>query len=391
MSSRAFLALAALLAVVALAPLGELAFIPGIVAELPRMDFIEYWGAAKLLVSHQNPYDASIMATLQAAAGRTEPVVMMWNPPWALAFVLPLAALPLEAAHALWLIVQLGALGLACARLWRRFCGAPELRPLAVAMPIAFLPVFSAMLVGQVAPLLLLGVALFLDCSDENRDVSAGLALALIAVKPHALLLLGLAVGVQALRERRWRLIVSSAVALAVLAGLASIFDPHVLAQYADVMLHHGPAQYRPPTLGYLLRLAVAPHVFAVQFVPVALGLAWLARQLWVHGARWSWRAQLSPLILVSLLTSPYGAWPFDLVLLLVPTLEIASGLARGTDTRGRVLALGFLALNAFAAVRAALGADYLEFVWLTPAITALYAIGRSQLQGPPTVKPAAA
>ena len=71
----------------------------------PPDDFIEYWAAAKLTLDGRNPYDPNLLLPLQQAAGRkTDEAVMMWNPPWSLAVVLPLGLFPAREAQLLWLL-----------------------------------------------------------------------------------------------------------------------------------------------------------------------------------------------------------------------------------------------------------------------------------------------
>src|SRR5947207_1920622 len=65
----------------------------------PPDDFVEYWAAAKLTLNGENPYDPAKLLPLQQAAGRdTDEAIMMWNPPWSLAVVLPLGVLPAREA-----------------------------------------------------------------------------------------------------------------------------------------------------------------------------------------------------------------------------------------------------------------------------------------------------
>src|SRR5438034_6570224 len=85
----------------------------------PPDDFIEYWAAARLTLDGENPYDPAKLLPLQKAAGRdTDEAVMMWNPPWSLAVVLPLGLFSAREAQLLWLLVNLGAIGFCGDRLW---------------------------------------------------------------------------------------------------------------------------------------------------------------------------------------------------------------------------------------------------------------------------------
>src|SRR5262245_6195506 len=60
---------------------------------LPLNDFTQYWAAARQVLQKENPYDPIGMARQQHQAGRDGDVLMMFNPPWALAVVLPFGLL----------------------------------------------------------------------------------------------------------------------------------------------------------------------------------------------------------------------------------------------------------------------------------------------------------
>ena len=85
---------------------------------------------------------------------------------------------------------------------------------------------------------------------------------------------------------------------------------------------------YCPMPLGDIIWNDKCKEHFWLQFVPVAGGLAWFAYQWRRHGRAWDWADQLPWLLLVSFVTSPYGAWHFDLVLLLVAVVARAARFA---------------------------------------------------------------
>ena len=76
----------------------------------------------------------------------------------------------------------------------------------------------------------------------------------------------------------------------------------------------------------------------------------------------------------MSLLTTSYGAWAFDLVVLLLPMLRIAVKL-RLTRTQPMTwFALSaYLAVNALALVLSLWGVDGFWFLWMTPAALFAY------------------
>ncbi|MBX9622555.1 MAG: DUF2029 domain-containing protein [Gemmataceae bacterium] len=292
----------------------------------PPDDFVEYWAAARLVLSGQNPYDPALLLPLQVAAGRdTAEAVMMWNPPWALAAVLPLGLLPAREAQLVWLAVNLAAVLYCGDRLWLRLGGSRGRRWLGWLIALGWVPTLFALQSGQIGPLLLLGAVLFLECERRGWYALAGAATVLLAVKPHLAYLVWLAVLFDPDGRRRWRAIAGGLAAGAAATLVPLAFDPRLLAEYADALGNRPPAQWASPTLGTVLRLAFGEHLFRLQFVPVAFGLGWFAWHRLRTGARWDWAAELPLLLLVSFVTAPYGAWPFDLVLLLPAVMRIVA------------------------------------------------------------------
>lgn len=59
-------------------------------------DFVEYWAAAHLLWTTNNPYAPDQLFALQRTVGWAKEVpLLMWNPPWTLSFILPFGLLTL--------------------------------------------------------------------------------------------------------------------------------------------------------------------------------------------------------------------------------------------------------------------------------------------------------
>src|SRR6266478_31527 len=67
---------------------------------LPTLDFVEYWAAGRLCLAGSNPYSWYDMLALEKSVGMKpnhspetgeETPLMMFNPPWTLVFVMPLA------------------------------------------------------------------------------------------------------------------------------------------------------------------------------------------------------------------------------------------------------------------------------------------------------------
>src|SRR5262245_20325969 len=73
-------------------------------AFLVPKDFLEYWGAGRLNLRGENPYDpARLLAEQRTVDPDRREAVMMWNPPPALAVYEPLGWLPARWAALVWI------------------------------------------------------------------------------------------------------------------------------------------------------------------------------------------------------------------------------------------------------------------------------------------------
>jgi hypothetical protein len=333
----------------------------------PPDDFIEYWAAARLTLQNENPYDPEKLLPLQVAAGRdTEQAVMMWNPPWTLAVVLPLGLFSAREAQLLWLLANFAAVIYCGDRLWLLFGGSRHYRWMGWGLAFGFLPTLFALQSGQIGPMLLLGAVLFLECERRGWPALAGAATLLLAVKPHLAYLVWVAILLDAVARRRGGMILGGLAAgiIATLVPLA--FNPHVLSQYADAMGNRPPSQWISPTMGGALRFAVHGEYFKMQFLPVLFGLAWFTWHWRNTKRRWNWTEQLPLLLLVSFATAPYGAWPFDMVLLLPAVVRLVLLRRIGTIVALAAVNLGCLAMNLA-------GAWSFDFIWVSPTILLIY------------------
>jgi hypothetical protein len=341
----------------------------------PPDDFVEYWAAAKLARNGENPYDGAKLLPLQQAAGRdTNEPIMMWNPPWSLAVVLPLGWFPAREAQLLWLLANLAAIAFCGDRLWRMFGGSRESRWIGWAAALGFLPTLFALQSGQIGPLLLLGAVLFLECERRGWPMLAGASTLLLAVKPHMAYLVWVAILLKPARKGDTGypalLMILGGLVAGVFATLIAVaFDPAVLAQYMDAMANRPPSQWVSPTFGTVLRMAFGEDLFKLQFVPVLAGLAWFAFHWKRHAATWNWTEQLPLLLLVSFVTAPYGAWPFDMVLLLPAVVRLV------VLRKPAILAL-LLAVNVACLAMNLLETGSFAFIWVSPAILAIYLLG---------------
>jgi hypothetical protein len=342
---------------------------------LPLDDFVEYWAAGRLNAGGANPSDPESLHKLQDDAGRgADFPILMWNPPWTLSLVMPLGLLPARLARLLWFVANLGVLAFCADSLWRLYGGSPRLRWLACAVVFTFLPTHFLLWSGQIAPFILLGVVVFLSAQRRDSFWLAGAATVLIAIKPQLVYLFWLALLLWSIDRRRWAVLAGAALTALVALVPPLVCNPAVLWQYGDALLHHPPAQWISPTLGSMLRLAFGPEKFWLQFLPPLVGLLWFVPH-WVRYHRnWDWLEQMPWLLLVSFLTASYGAWPYDLVVLLVPVIGAAARVVHcGKREWVLIAAVYYLGFDGLALAMNLLRFSAEWFIWMTPALLAGY------------------
>jgi hypothetical protein len=344
---------------------------------LPVVDLVEYWSAAHLLVHGGNPYSPTQMLVLEKASGWSQAgPLLMWNPPWALAFVLPLGFLSYRAAYLLWLAINFTILLICANKLWLHYGGSPQRLCLAWIIALTFVPTLTAIGLGQIPPLILLGITMFLLLCDTNPSL-AGAATVLIGLKPQLCYLFWIAFLFWVVRGRRWHVLAGAAMAFAGATLVPSLLRPSILVDYAG-QFHAARLLSNPsPNLGTLLRWSVSPSSAWLQFVPSGLGAAWFI-WYWRSKADWKWSARMPLLLLVSIATTSYG-WLFDHVVLLPAVLQIAILIVQRRDAvKNRTIPLSYFLVNAGIALCIGLHAIGIAYTWVAPAWLVLYMMART-------------
>ncbi len=304
----------------------------------PRNDFMEYWAAGRLNANGGNPYSEADLLPVQAAIGMAdEQAWPMLNPPWTLALLMPFGVSEYGPGYVVWITLLIAAVLLGADLAWRVFGGEPRKRWLAPLLAIASLPTFYALAAAQITPLVLLGLVAFLSCDCRGKEGRAGAALALAAVKPHLFYLVFPAVLLRSIDRRSGAGLAGLGIALAAMTGVAMATNPSAVVQYLGMMVHRPPARFTPPTIGTFLRMLFGTGRFWLQHVPMLVGLWWFTLHWRRHRRDWNWAEQLPLLLFASLLTAPYGAWLFDLVILVIPLLQATTWACQSANRRGIV------------------------------------------------------
>lgn len=343
------------------------------------VDFAAFWAAGKLTVDGGNPYSGDRLRDTQAAVGLTDLAVIAWNPPWTLGLLAPFGALPFRAAYGLWVVVHLALIAISAVLLWRTFGGQKRFVWVALVLALTFVPTVFLIGNAQLTAIVLFGVAGFAAAIRAERPVLAGAALALCATKPHLFVPLGVWIIACACRSEWGRRVLLGSFAAGVLLCVPpTIAAPHVWSDYVAAVTgppdgHIRPlSEWKPPLIGWWMRQAVPGTPFWLQWTPMLAAAGVIAGWCAKNHTRFTPSeslVQLSWLVGLSLLAAPYGAWSYDLVLLLVPVLAVGSQIS---DRRAMGLGVsGLVCVNAAALTMMLNGVSSEWYVWFAPCVLA--------------------
>jgi hypothetical protein len=341
---------------------------PGVLAD----DYVEYWAAGRLNLSGGNPYAANQLLPLEREAGRKTEVLLMWNPPWTLALAMPLALFSYPISRLMWLILSIVMILMATSWTWTLLGGSTQKRWLASVIAFTFFPTVIVLRMGQIGPVLLLGVAGFLHFEHKKQYWLAGAFAALLAIKPHLLYLVCISILAWSIGRRRWGILGGGALILLSATLTAMMFNPYVITQYLSATVAESPLVWVTPTFGSLLRLLLGFERKWLAFIPMVAGIFWLGLYGLRHRANWLWADRIPLLLLVSVVSAPFG-WSFDQVVLIPALLQAM--IQMFATSRGRIVyggIISYLAINITAfAIHARFFDDWQ--LWLAPVLLIWY------------------
>jgi hypothetical protein len=350
-----------------------------VASRLPLQDFVQYWSASTLNARGANPYDGSAILAVERSLGWLEPEAnFMYNPPWMISVASPFLLLDYTTARSACMLLQFAIIAGVAIVLWDDHGGPVHLRWVAGLLALSAYPSLIAIRLGQSSLLVLLALVGFIHWEGKGRDFLAGAALALAMVKPHLVYLVWPAVGIWAIARRRWGVVAGGVVMLGLLTVVAVVPNPEVFRQFFTMLRDRPPAHFLSPTPGSYLRLIFGGERFWLQYVPPLVGLAWLAGswRSWLGTCEESWKDRIVPVLFASLLTTSYGAWTPDMVVLLIPVLGLSATLA--SDGRPRVIApalVSWMAIDGGAWISGIIRVEEGYFIWLTPTTLVAYAL----------------
>jgi hypothetical protein len=299
----------------------------------PQGDFITYWAAGHLFLTHGDPYSASATFAIEHTYGWTLPQpYVTFCPPWTLPLQSAMALLPFHAAKALWFTISLLLNAISSIALWKYFGGEGRRVWIAILVCLTFLPMGGAELLGQITPLILASLTAFLLLVRSRHNFIAGVALYGFGPKPHLLYLVLLAILCWMAVNRAWSMLAGAALSYGAATAAAIVFNPNALGYFHATF---GAAVGISCGIGGALRSVFGVQHAWLQFLPSAAGAAWFVYYWKKHWRRWDWQERLPLLLIVSVCTSPY-CWYHDFILILPALVAIA---VKGGYRRAPVLA----------------------------------------------------
>jgi hypothetical protein len=347
-------------------------------------DFVEYWAATRLLLSGHNPYGPQEMFELQRSVGWTDSIpLLMWNPPWTLSFTLPFGLASFEAAQFSWLLLNTFIVLFSATQLWRLYGGSPTAYRTAWLVVFTFAPAGLVLILGQITPLILLGLVGFLHCVRGKYWKWAGAFTILISIKPHLLYLFWIALVLWVIEKRQWQVMIGATVSGFIAATIPLLFSSSVYSDYIQLNATAKwptPFDWHTPTLGQAARVFFAPEAIWLQFVPSIIGIMWLLFYWHKYKDQWEWSDQLPILILASLATTSF-AWTFDYIVLLPAIIQAASWLSRRKilSRKNPVSVVYVIIMTLYVIVFLLSPNDFWRF-WLGPAFLIAYLIFHRQM-----------
>ena len=339
-------------------------------------DFVAYWSAASLIIHGQNPYASDAVLSLEKEVGFTgsNPLIMR-NPPWIVPIIAPLGFLSFGVAQRLWLVVGLLAMLMSDKWLWDLYRVEGQSGVLTGLAVATFAPIPVALAIGQVSPLVLLGISGFLHFQHKGKLGWAGVFLLLAALKPHLIFLVWVALAVMSIYKRSMRTVAPLILTTIVASLIAISLDHSIFVQYAQLLVKERVAQELTPTPGGLIRLWTG--LYRAEYLPPILALGWLLSRIRARQIQWNWTDEMPIVALISLLTTPYG-WFFDQVVLLPCVFQAASWLTTNSKLQlRRAIVSAYLSANAAVLTLILVCLTTFWYLWTVPAWFTLYILAR--------------
>lgn len=282
-------------------------------------DFIAFWGGIQVIARGKNPYQAEEVLKVQQEVypNYTEAQVFL-NPPFAIPLFYPLLRWSFSVSYLLWMLVNVSALFGSVFILLKAMDAGRRTRIFSFVGTLLFLPALYCLWMGQLSILMLYFFMIGWNFWQKKRFLLSGAFFALLGLKPHLVLVVGMAFVVETLRHRRFSAALGFLSTLVFLALSAELLLPNAFQRWRA--MDFDPLLYRTSSLSTFIRLVLLDVDGSAAFwpIPVVALLAMTVVAFWQirFQPRLRWDGALSGYMVLSLLCAPY-VWFYDYVLLL--------------------------------------------------------------------------
>jgi hypothetical protein len=352
------------------------------VNRLAGMDYFGYWSCGRVFLAGGNCYKEESVYPVQHNQGRLEKdTLISWNPPWMYVLMLPFLALPFMLGRILWFMLTGLALAWAADYFWISYGGSIRVRYISWLSILFFVPSAVSLNLGQITPLLLVGIAGFLWFTRRRQDWLAGISLLIMSIKPQVIWLFAFFLVLWIWQERRWKILAGAVASLAVIIVISLLINPSSYSFYLnEIRAGYGPHIWETPVPTTALRMLFPEHEVLLRYFLPIVGLI-IGSLLWVRWRKhFDWQQHLTPILIISVLTSPYG-FTHDLIVLLPLALEMVI-LFQKERYRQLPYIIGLAAVQIASALLIFTARRSIVLVWLAPALALLYWISRRSASG---------
>ena len=208
--------------------------------------------------------------------------------------------------------------------LWNIYGGRARNRYWSLVILIFFFPYYLVLQLGQIVPLILIGLVGFLYFVEKRQWWVASLFTAFLTLKPQTLYLFWIALLFWIIENKNWKFALKIIVVNSSLLSIPLIFNPQVYNQYFGAISAQSFAyEWATPTIGTYLRLMFGGEKHWLQFVPVAAGISWFLFYWFKERKQWEWKQMIPWILFVSLITTFY-VWHWDYMLIFIALIQTA-------------------------------------------------------------------
>lgn len=341
-----------------------------------REDYEAYWLNGRAFLQGDNPYSLQTLQALKIEEGLSPKAtdMVLRYPPWSMPFMALVGLFDYATGYVVWFLAYVAMVFGSAMFFWDWYQGPARVRWLAYVMTFLFAPVIFVIFRVQMAPWVLVGIALTLYfLHTPGKDFWAGASLLLISLKPHVPYLFLLALLFWVLYNRRWKILIGAGFAVLILMAVTLPINPALAWQFLTARQgNYVQLDWATPTLGFALRWFFGiPHTW-LQFLPTIAGVLWAAWHWVSHKDHWDWHDQTPVLLLASTVTAPF-IWTFDQVILVPVVMAGAAALARAVNLRSHAWLILIFLLGNLATIWMHLRFDDARFFWFAPAVSLWY------------------